>query len=81
MLDVAAPARAAWQAVDAIGHLALNVLKIGWWQGGKKLTVYVGDGNAEYVQVWGIDADREMAEGNADGRDARRRLWRWLGGV
>ncbi len=22
-----------------------------WWHGGNKLTVYVGDGNAEYVQI------------------------------
>ncbi len=47
----------------------------------KKLTIYVGDGSAEYVQVWGADVDQDMAEGNADGRDARRRLWRWLTGV
>ncbi len=52
-----------------------------WWHGGKKLTVYVGDGSAEYVQVWGADVDQDMAEGNAGGRDARRRLWRWLTGV
>ena len=52
-----------------------------WWHGGKKLTVYVGDGSTEYVQVWGVDVDQEMAEGTADTRDARRRLWRWLAGV
>ena len=49
-----------------------------WWSGGKKLTVYVGDGSAEYVQVWGADVDQEMAEGNAESRDARRQLWRRL---
>lgn len=49
-----------------------------WWHGGKKLTVYVGDGSAEYVQVWGADVDQDMVEGNADGRDTRCRLWRWL---
>ncbi len=52
-----------------------------WWHGGKKLTVYVGDGSAEDVQVWGVDVDQDMAEGNADGRDAHRRLWRWLAGA
>ena len=49
-----------------------------WWHGGKKLTVYIGDGSAEYVQVSGVDVDQDMAEGNADGNDARRRLWHWL---
>jgi hypothetical protein len=49
-----------------------------WWRGAKKLTVYIGDGTAEYVQVWGANVDQDMAEGNADGKDARRRLWRWL---
>lgn len=49
-----------------------------WWHAGTKLTVYVGAGSVEYVQVSGVDADRDMAEGNANGRDARRRLWRWL---
>ena len=49
-----------------------------WWHGGKKLTVYIGDGSAEYVQVWGVDVDHDMAEGNANGTDAHRRLWRWL---
>jgi hypothetical protein len=29
-----------------------------WWRGAKKLTVYIGDGTAEYVQVWGADADQ-----------------------
>ncbi len=49
-----------------------------WWRGGKKLTVYVGHGSAEYVQVWGADVDQEMAEGNADGSATRRGVWRWL---
>lgn len=52
-----------------------------WWHGGRKLTVYVGDRSAEYVQVWGVDVDQDMAEGSAEGRDARRRVWRWLAGV
>ncbi len=52
-----------------------------WWHAGKKLTVYVGAGSVEYVQVWGVDADRDMAEGIADGRDAPRWLWRWLAGI
>ena len=37
-----------------------------WWAGGKKLTVYVGDGSAEYVQVWAAAVAQEMAEGSAE---------------
>lgn len=49
-----------------------------WWRGRKKLTVYVGDQNAVYVQVWGANIDTEMAEGDAEPVSACRMLWTWL---
>ena len=49
-----------------------------WWHGTKKLTIYVDDTGAEYVQVWGPDVDHDMAEGNAETGDVRLRLWQWL---
>ena len=49
-----------------------------WWNGTKKLTIYIGDQSAEYVKVWGTDIDTEMSDGNADLSSIRQSLWRWL---
>ena len=49
-----------------------------WWQGRRKLTVYVSDTSVEYLRVWGKDIEAEMSEGNADSAEARLMLWKWL---
>ncbi len=49
-----------------------------WWNGPKKLTVYVSDQNAEYVQVWGPDIYTDMADGDAKSIEVCRELWAWL---
>lgn len=49
-----------------------------WWHAKKKLTVYIGEESAEYIQVWGTDIHTEMADGNAEPTSARRALWLWL---
>lgn len=49
-----------------------------WWQGFKKLTVYVGNQRAEYVKVWGPDINTDMEDGQADSPDMRGLLWKWL---
>jgi hypothetical protein len=51
-----------------------------WWQGSKKLTIYVGNQSAEYVKVWGPDINTDMEDGLADSPDMRGLLWKWLMG-
>ncbi len=46
---------------DAEGEVVFE-----WWHGNKKLTVYIGDDSAEYVQVWGTDRHSEMSDGDAE---------------
>lgn len=48
-----------------------------WWKGTHKLTLYVGPQRLDYVQVWGPDILREMADGELVG-DRFQDLWRWL---
>ena len=49
-----------------------------WWYGKKKLTVYIEDESAEYVQVWGPDIHSEMSNGDAEPISTSRALWLWL---
>lgn len=49
-----------------------------WWYGTKKLTVYIGEQSAEYVQVWGADINSEMSDGDAGSDDICQSLWLWL---
>jgi hypothetical protein len=46
---------------DASGDVVFE-----WWYGKKKLTVYIGDESAEYVQVWGADIHSGMSDGDAE---------------
>src|SRR5258708_18603046 len=50
----------------------------GWRNGTKRLTIYIGEQNAEYVRTWGPDINDEMDDGNADLTGARQSLWEWL---
>lgn len=49
-----------------------------WWQGKKKLTVYIEDESAEYIQVWGANIHSEMSNGDAASLSTCRSLWLWL---
>jgi len=49
-----------------------------WWHSKKKLTVYIGDDSAGYVQVWGTDIHSEMSDGDAEPISTCRALWLWL---
>lgn len=49
-----------------------------WWVGVRKLTVYCGERNVQYIRVWGADIDSEMDEGLIGSPSDFRRLWNWL---
>ena len=49
-----------------------------WRQGIKKLTIYIGNQSAEYVEDWGPDMITEMEDGYANSSSMRRSLWKWL---
>jgi hypothetical protein len=49
-----------------------------WWYGTKKLTIYISDQNAEYVQVLGTDIHSGMSDGDAESISMCRSLWLWL---
>jgi hypothetical protein len=50
-----------------------------WWRAGKKITVYVLNGSADYIKVWGPNMDTEMQEGLANSDSELTSLWQWLG--
>ena len=58
---------------DAEGEVVFE-----WWYGKKKLTVYIGDESAEYVQVCGTNIHSEMSNGDAEPISTCRSLWLWL---
>lgn len=47
-----------------------------WWNGAKKLTIYVGPTESEYVCSWGVDLDQHMDQGTLGNRFLN--LWQWL---
>lgn len=49
-----------------------------WWNGSKKITIYVSSQKVEYVQVWGTDIYEEMSEGDAEPIEVCKSLWSWL---
>jgi hypothetical protein len=49
-----------------------------WWNGRKKLTVYLSGEEASYVKVWGPDIVADMEEGDAAPATPRKQLWTWL---
>lgn len=58
---------------DAFGNVVFE-----WWEGHKKLTVYVTPTGAEYVKVWGPDIFSDMEDGDLKGAEDRQALWHWL---
>lgn len=49
-----------------------------WWNGRKKLTVYISPETAEYVTVERLDGSSNMEDGSIDTPEDRRMLWRWF---
>ncbi len=49
-----------------------------WWYGERKLTVYIEDESAEYVQFWETNIHSEMSHGDAEPTSTCRSLWLWL---
>ena len=48
------------------------------WSGeGKRLHIQIGENEAEYIQVWGINIDTEMHVDYLSGDDYLK-LWEWL---
>lgn len=58
---------------DADGNVVLE-----WWEGRKKLTIYVHPETVEYIKVWGPDIFSDMEDGEVGGAEDHRALWRWL---
>jgi hypothetical protein len=49
-----------------------------WWNGEKKLVIYIEEDSADYIQVWGADIDDEMSDGQANSLEKIDDLWHWL---
>ena len=49
-----------------------------WWYRQKKITLYFGEENAEYIKVWGTDIDTEMDSGPLSDGWVLTSLWLWL---
>jgi hypothetical protein len=49
-----------------------------WWRNDKKLTIYFGDENAEFIKVWGTDIDRDMESGELASEWDIVAAWCWL---
>jgi len=49
-----------------------------WWQGQKKLTVYVSANSTLLLRVWGLSITDHMHEGTAETINERQSAWSWL---
>lgn len=68
----------------AVPNVALapeDQLLLEWWYGPRKLSIYVGDQGAEFVQVWGPNIDTEMADGAIENGGQLLSLYQWLRGI
>jgi hypothetical protein len=48
-----------------------------WWDGDKKLTLYIRPDATTYVKSWGPDTENDMDAGNMSAEDFPR-FWTWL---
>jgi hypothetical protein len=64
-----------------IGLAPDDQLILEWWSGRRKLTIYVGDEAADFIQVWGPDVDRDMADGALTSSQTLANLRKWLRGT
>jgi hypothetical protein len=49
-----------------------------WRYNKKKLTIYVGEQNIDYVQVWGTDIHSKITDGDIEAISDCELLWMWL---
>jgi hypothetical protein len=49
-----------------------------WWHRNKKITLYFGDGQPEFIKVWGTDIETEMDSGILTDGWPLTSLWLWL---
>lgn len=66
-----------WTLPHVVANADGNVV-LEWWEGRKKLTIYVHPETVEYVKVWGPDIFSDMEDGEVEGAEDHRMLWRWL---
>jgi hypothetical protein len=62
-------------------HITLsenNEIVFEWWQGRKKITFYFGNGQPEYIKIWGANIDSEMDSGALTDGWTLTSLWLWL---
>jgi len=67
------PYNAAQVAPDGEGGVCLQ-----WCAGKRKITVYVVDEEAWYLQVWDRMANGQMTDGDAEPIEERHRIFAWL---
>jgi hypothetical protein len=56
----------------------LDEIVLEWWNGKRKLVIYIEADRTEYIQVWGTSIDNEMTDGDASESSTIEYLWRWL---
>jgi hypothetical protein len=49
-----------------------------WWKGQRKITLYFGESNVEFIKVWGPNIATQMDSGELHKSEAFRGLWNWL---
>jgi hypothetical protein len=49
-----------------------------WWHGNKKITLYFGDGQPEFIKVWGTNIETEMDSDLLTDGWTLTSLWLWL---
>jgi hypothetical protein len=49
-----------------------------WWNGERKLSVYVTSDSAEYIMTWKEAGTIRQDDGDAHGADAQEQIWSWL---
>jgi hypothetical protein len=49
-----------------------------WWQNAKKITLYFGNNEPEYIKVWGTNIDSEMDSGVLSDGWNLTSIWLWL---
>ena len=67
--------------VDKLPHVRVNEdndLLFEWWNGVKKLSLYIEPSCIRYVKSWGCDMETEMEAGTFEINDGFLLAWDWL---
>ncbi len=76
LYEVAVSSEFAWARPHVTASEDGNVV-FEWWNGAKKLTIYIGPDSADFIKVWGVDIVNEMSDGVLT-KAAFKDLWSWL---